>query len=194
MSTHAAHAASSTFESAFSKQRVYKVIILMASTAVILSGALITYFNERSNSSASGAVYDGIYMAVETLMPYLFAAAIAAVTAIGILTMLPATRVYDPAQQILYRLRSLRHGDFQTRVQLRPNQQLRELGFELNETIDMIGDQLTQLKIINRQQWAILGRAQTAANMGDCAGTITELAKMEKNWEKIAQIENKLIQ
>ena len=192
MSTHAAHPASSALENSFSKQRVYKVIILMASTAIILSGAMITFFNQRS--SASGAVSDGIYMAVETLMPYLFAAAIAAVTAIGILTMLPATRVYDPAQQILYRIRSLRHGDFQTRVQLRPNQQLRELGFELNETIDLIGDQLTQLKIINRQQWAILGRAQAAANMGDCAGTITELAKMEKNWQKIAQIEDKLMQ
>lgn len=174
------------------KQRFYKTMVLMSSTAVIISAAVIIYFQQVADMSTVD-VSSQVTLLTATLLPYLISAAIAAVTAIAILTMLPAVRSYAPAQLITYRLKELREGNLQSTVKIGTNHQLQELAGELNMAISSLGGQLTKLKVVNRQQWKVLCQIRTAAMAGNSEEVVKRVEEMERNWVKIAEIEEKLM-
>lgn len=174
------------------KQRFYKTMVLMVSTAVILSAAVIIYFQQVAELGTFD-VGGQVQLLTATLLPYLISAAIAAVTAIGILTMLPAVRACAPAQLITYRLKELREGNLQSTVKIGTNHQLQDLASELNMAISSLGGQLTKLKVVNRQQWRVLCQIRTAAMAGNNDEVVKRVEEMERNWVKIAEIEEKLM-
>ena len=123
----------------------------------------------------------------------MISAAIAAITAIGILTILPTARMHDPARILLNRLHSLKQGDLSSAVTLAPNHQLRDIAGELNDAVATLGNNLSQMKVINRQQWDVLGRIKAAASVGNSAEVMSHVGEMERNWAKIAEIEHRLM-
>lgn len=175
------------------KQRMYKTMVLMASTAVIISAAIIFYFNQATSGDTTLEFGNRVSLVTSTLLPYLISAGIAAMTAIGILTMLPSVRAYDPAQMILYRLRDLGMGNLQSTVKVGNDHQLKALATELNAAVTSLGSNLTALKVVNRQQWKVLCEIRSAAIGGNCDEVVKRVEEMEKNWAKIAEIEERLI-
>lgn len=175
------------------KQRVYKTMVIMASTAVIISAAIIIFFNQSNSADASMEIGGRIQLLTATLLPYLISAGIAAMTAIGILSMLSSARAFDPAQLILYRLRDLGMGNLQSTIKVGNDHQLKALATELNAAVGSLGHNLTQLKVVNRQQWKVLCDIRSAAIGGNCDEVVRQVEEMEKNWAKIAEIEERLI-
>ncbi len=174
------------------KLQLYKAIVLMAGTAVFVSAAVIIYFDQIVSHQATEGLAGRLNLLAVTLMPYLISAAVAAMTAIGILALLPSARLYDPAQTLLLRLRELRHGDLSSRVAL-THPQLKILAMELNDAVGTLGSQLTSLKVLNRQQWEVLGRIRAAAEMHGCREVLSHVEEMERNWARIAEVEERLI-
>lgn len=174
------------------KLQLYKSIVLMASSAVFVSAAVIIFFNQSISGELPSGLPSRLNLLAITMMPYLISAAVAAMTAIGILALLPSARLYDPAQTLLLRLRELRHGDLSSRVAL-THPQLKIIAAELNEAVGTLGSQLTSLKVLNRKQWDVLGRIRAAAEMHGCREVLTYIEEMERNWAKIAEVEERLV-
>lgn len=192
MSAHAETVPVSDFAGT-GKQRMYKTMVLMASTAVIISAAIIFYFNQATFADSPVEFSGRAQLVTSMLLPYLISAGIAAMTAIGILTMLPSVRAFDPAQVLLYRLRDLGMGNLQSTVKIGNDHQLKALATELNAAVTSLGHNLTQLKVANRQQWKVLCEIRTAAIGGKCEEVVQRVEEMERNWAKIAEIEERLI-
>lgn len=174
------------------KLQLYKSIIFMAASALFVSASVIIYFNQSTSGEVTEGLSSRLYLFSTTITPYLISAAVAAMTAIGILAILPSARIYDPAQTLLLRLRELRHGDLSSKVAL-THPQLKVIASELNEAVGTLGSQLTSLKVLNRQQWEVLGRIRAAAEMHGCQEVMSHIEEMERNWAKIAEVEERLI-
>ena len=175
-----------------SKLQLYKSIVLMAGSALFVSASVIIYFNQSTSPEVAEGLPSRLFLLATTLTPYLISAAVAAITAIGILAILPSARIFDPAQTLLLRLRELRHGDLSSKVAL-THPQLKVLAMELNEAVGTLGSQLTGLKVLNRQQWEVLGKIRAAAEMHGCKEVLSYIEEMERNWAKIAEVEERLI-
>ncbi|MBN1212193.1 MAG: hypothetical protein JXA92_06400 [candidate division Zixibacteria bacterium] len=173
------------------KRRIYSVVGLMAGSAVFISAVIIAWFNSSASSELLTAVYGRVELAAITLMPYMISAVVAAITAIGIITILPSARVVEPAEQILTRIRDLACGDLAGTVNLRGNGQLKMLIQELNRATANLSSDITDLKIINRQQWGLLCEIRMWAENHDCDTMLVFVNEMEKNWDKIAEIEER---
>ena len=173
------------------KRRIYSIVSLMAGSAVFISAVIIVWFNSSVSSELLTEVYGKVELAAITLMPYMISAVIAAITAIGIITILPSTRFVEPAEQILTRIRDLACGDLAGTVTSRGNNQLKVLTQELNRATANLSSDVTDLKIINRQQWGLLCEIRMWAENHDCEIMLVYVNEMEKNWDKIAEIEEK---
>jgi len=176
------------------KSRFNSTITLMAISAVILSASVIIYFNSALFTERLSCVYNSLELAAMTLVPYMISAAVAAITAIGILAMVPMRRIFEPALEIKMRLHKLACGDLTSRVPIkRKNNQLMEVVSELNDTIGALGHQIAEWKLMNRKQWDILQRARQAAARNDCKNVKRYVEQMEDNWREIAKIEETLV-
>ncbi len=170
--------------------RIYYTIGLMAVSAVTLSAAVIIYFNDLSNPDLLSEIGSSLELAFVTLMPYMISAAVAAITAIGIVNILPLLRINESIESIRNGLRNMAVGDLSSRIRIEANlPQLRRLSRELNYTSGDLGRKIAEWKLINRQQWDILQGIRAAGENHNDETVLMLVEQMEKNWEKIAAIE-----
>jgi methyl-accepting chemotaxis protein len=170
----------------------YPTIGLMAGSAVALSAAIIVYFNDLSDPELFGDISGSFELALLTLMPYMISAAVAAITAIGIVNILPLIRISESLEALQLRLRQMAVGDLASRVRIEANlPQLRRLSRELNYTSGDLGRRIAEWKVINRQQWEILQGVRAAGENQNHEAVLLMVEQMEKNWQKIAAIEER---
>jgi methyl-accepting chemotaxis protein len=178
--------------SIFDKSRLYRKAVFMGLSAVLASGAIITFYNEYVGGVTVSDAAAGLELAALTLMPYMISAVIATITAIGVMNFLPTVRVVAPAEQIVSRLRELCDGDLTTRVRLDTDDPLKEVGIAFNAAAGNLGDRIAGWKVVNRQQWGVLGRIRQAVEENDMKAALRFVAEMEQNWDRIAEIEQQL--
>ncbi|MDH4155931.1 MAG: hypothetical protein OEW00_01465 [candidate division Zixibacteria bacterium] len=172
----------------------YGRLAVMVGAALVISAAIITYFDQYAPTVAAGGVQGLVELVASTLLPYMLSAVVAAITAIGVVTILPLIRGLGSAGLIHKRLREMAAGDLSSRVHLNlASPQLRGLIGELNKTVRSLGDEIADWKMVNRQQWEILEAVRLAACQKDIDAVLRGVDKMQDNWNKIAQIEDKLI-
>jgi len=174
------------------KARTYRRVAFMAVSAVVACGGIIVYYNQMIAGEMIEAFASRSELAAVTLMPYMVSAVIAALTAVGAMSILPTTRYVEPSVHLVVSLREVGAGDLTTRLQLRADDPLRDIANELNLAVGNISNQVTQWKVINRIQWGVLCRIRMAAEHGDCDDVLHFCEEMEGNWDKIAEIEQSL--
>ncbi len=69
---------------------------------------------------------------------------------------------------------------------------LKDIAHELNASVNNLSSQFAQLKIINRQQWDLLQGIRIQAIKDDDQLVMSYVMKMEDNWRRIAEIENRI--
>lgn len=169
-------------------------ILVMAAGTVVLSGALISAFNYIFFERGAIEHVAQFELTAATLFPYLISAVMAAIVAIGILTVLPYRKFNRPLRTIASRLTSLADGDLTTRVQLQAdNTELQHMVDDLNSSVDTLNTLISHWKLINRRQWELLEGAKQAAAAADSEQALRLINQMETNWEQIATIEEQLI-
>jgi hypothetical protein len=172
----------------------YPTIGLMAGSGVILSAAIIVYFNNLFDPNVVGNISGSFELAIVTLMPYMISAAVSAITAIGIVNILPMLRMSESIELLQVRLREMAVGNLASTVRIEGNlPQLRRLSRELNFASGDLGRRIAELKIINRQQWEILQSVRTAGENQNYEAVLLMVNQMENNWKKIVTIEEKFI-
>lgn len=187
----ATHDATMRFPSANQyRMRLYGQMTIIALSAVLASGALITYSDTALLNDTIFEAYGRVQLAVATLFPYLISAVIAAITALAVMHMLPATKELDTAEQIVNRLRAMSEGDLNARAKIIGNGQLRDIAFEMNVASSSISHKITQWKLINRQQWLTLCHVRTAVEAGHREEALRYIAMMEEDWSKMAEVED----
>ncbi len=172
----------------------YPTIGLMAVSAVALSAAVIIYFNDLFDESLVSEVGGSFQIAILTLIPYMISAAVAAITAIGIVNIYPLIRISDSLDVLQNHVREMAVGDLVSRVRIESNNpQLRRLSRELNYTAGDLGRRIAEWKVINRQQWELLQSVRAAGESENHDQVLVLVEQMEKNWRKIAAIEEQFI-
>jgi len=175
------------------RSQVFARVGYISIATIILSATIIGYFNSITESQIE-LVYNKTELAALTLMPYMISAVIAAITAICIMNLLPWLKVSKSLNEVELRLKEMAAGDLSTK--LKPNSDIanfRPIMTEMNNTIDSLGNQLAQWKVINRQQWEILQLIRRSASANKSGEVIDLVNEMEKNWEKIAEFEGHLV-
>lgn len=174
------------------KARLYRKAAFMGLAAVLASGAIIAYYEQSISQALVVDTVAGPELAFMTLLPYMISALIATITAIGVLTFLPATKVVAPAEQIIYKLRDISDGDLTTRIRLEGDNPLKEVGVAFNAAAGNLGDRIAHWKVVNRQQWGVLCRIRQAVEENDPEQALRFVSEMEQNWDRIAEIEQQL--
>ncbi|HUV31125.1 MAG TPA: hypothetical protein VMY05_08575 [Acidobacteriota bacterium] len=173
--------------------RLYRTVVFMGASATVACGSIIIYFNTALSSAAVAEFFTRAELAAVTLMPYMISAVIAALTATAVLTILPATRYVGPSLHLVATLRKLASGNLTTHLRARTEDPLRDVSNELNMAVESLNQQVTQWKLMNRIQWGALCRVRMAAEHGDCDDVLHFVQEMEKNWDRIAEIERVLV-
>lgn len=181
-----------SLESLLDKSRMYRAVLFMGMSALMTSAAIIAYSNHVQEAS-SQELLNGVNLVISTLIPYMISAVIAAMTAIGVMTILPTTRVVEPTKQIVARLNDVARGDMTTRVRLHADDPLKDVANSFNNAVADLGNQIAQWKVINRQQWGVLCHIRHAIEMGKPDEALNFVGQMERNWDKIAEIEEKFV-
>ncbi len=178
----------------FRSPRFYVTTSLMAFSAVVLSGAVIACFDRALDRELLADASSSVELAAVTLMPYMISAAVAAITAIGITTILPLMRVSRSLTVLQDRLAEMACGDLASRINVNDgSEHVRLLARELNRATAGVANQITGWKIINRQQWDLLETVRRAVAENDCRKALLAVEQIQANWEKIAAIEERLI-
>jgi methyl-accepting chemotaxis protein len=174
------------------KRQLYLRVVLLTASALVICTAIII----RSTSWAQGSLLADfsslIDLAVDSFLPYMISAVVAAMTAVAVITILPTARSVDPAERVLQRIKDLENGDLAGRLTVKGDGQLREIAGELNQAIGALGHQVASLKVINRQQWNTLCEIREAVERGNSTAALQYVDEMERNWAKIAEIEKRL--
>jgi methyl-accepting chemotaxis protein len=180
-------------ESVFDRWSIYRRIGLMGLSAVLASAGIIAYYNRTILSQISDRTYAGFELAVMTLMPYMISAVIATITAFAVLSVLSTSRAVRPTEQMVYGLREVADGDLTVRMRLEGDDPLKDASTAFNTALSSLSDQIAHWKIVNRQQWGVLCRIRAAVEENDSEQALRWVAEMEQNWDRIAEIENRLI-
>jgi hypothetical protein len=174
------------------KTQIYLRIWLLSVSALVICGAVIIRSMQWSQGSFLADVSSLIDLAVDSFLPYMISAVVAAMTAVAIITILPTARSIDPAERIVDRLKEMGSGDLNTRLPVKGDGQLREIANELNLAVTSIGHQVSTLKLVNRQQWKSLCEIRECLERGNANQAMQFIEEMERNWTKIAEIEKQL--
>jgi methyl-accepting chemotaxis protein len=174
------------------KKQVYQKIAFMGASAVVVCAVIITYFNQAISLNALADFLSKTELAAVALMPYMISAVIAALTAVGVMSVLPSAQYAEPSIHLVSALRAIGDGDLSVRLKLKTDDPLRDVGNELNCAVDSLGSHVTEWKLLNRKQWGVLCRVRMAAEHGDNEDVLHFVQEMEKNWDKIAEIERSL--
>ncbi|MBU0983247.1 MAG: hypothetical protein KKA42_05220 [candidate division Zixibacteria bacterium] len=175
------------------KSQLYRTTAFMALSAILTSAALITYFSNAEMASSGTAATNPLHIGVVTLMPYMISAVIAAITAIAAMTIIPAAQFGESTSRIMQGLNEVQAGDLTARVRLSSNDQLKEAGNSFNSAVSELSNSIAQWKVIDRQQWGALCRIRAAVESNHPEEALQFVEEMERNWDKIAEIENRLI-
>lgn len=172
----------------------YHRIAFLITTATLLSGSIIVYFNNVVFTDEVMALYTSMEVAAITILPYMISAVVAAMTAIGVMSMMPILRSRGPARKIQIRIERLGAGDLTVSGKLDcSNEYLKDIATELNYSIGLLNHRVAQLKIINRQQWDLLEGVRQAARRNDSDSALSYVEKIEKNWHRIADVEDQFL-
>jgi hypothetical protein len=175
------------------RKRLYRRLLVICSAAVVASVAVILYRPLIPAGEQVDVVCSSLVIAADTFMPYMISAIVAAITVVAVLTVVPLGRTFDNLDMIRERIHGLAGGDLSTRLHVSSDTpELKMLAADVNLTVSFLGDHVAQWKIINRQQWDILEHVRQAAVKGDPDAVLKYVERMQKNWERIAEIENKL--
>lgn len=175
------------------KIQLYFRIGAMLVTTILVCSTLVFYFGNQVVDTLAAGVATIADIAIASIMPYLFAAAIAGMTAMAITTILPTAQSIEPQEMILHRLRELSAGDLSSKEKIPATGAMREIATELNQGIGMLRHQVTAWKIINRQQWSTLCNIRDAVERGNTEMALSYIEQMEKTWQKTAEVEKKLL-
>ncbi|MBI5266944.1 MAG: hypothetical protein HY851_06895 [candidate division Zixibacteria bacterium] len=175
------------------KLRLYGTVLFLMLAAVSASAAIIYCFNESVANSALEVLTGRLQVALLTLIPYMISAIIAAITTIAIITILPMSRSIQPGRELIVRLQQLSEGDLSGKLRIGGDHQLREIVAELNVATQSVGSQVSQIKVINRRQWGVLCRIRLALEEGRPDEALRSVGEMERNWDKMAEIEDRLL-
>lgn len=175
------------------KYRLYWTVSFLMLSAVAASATIIYYFNETIFGQSLDNVSGRVETTMLTLMPYAISAIIAAITAISVTTILPVTRSIQPGRELVERLQQMERGDLATKLRVGGNHQLREIVAEMNFATQSVGSMVTQIKVINRRQWGVLCRIRLALEEGRTDEALRSIAEMERNWDKMAEVEDRLL-
>ncbi|HWR82593.1 MAG TPA: hypothetical protein VN285_04770, partial [Candidatus Deferrimicrobium sp.] len=127
------------------RSRFYVTSIVLVVSALVLCGAIIIYSNRPALGDDAMGAGAFVLTAAHLLMPYLFSAVVAAITALAILALLPLGRMDRPILQIQDRLQHLAAGDLSSKIRANPSHpQLTELAAELNHSIGALGEQIAR--------------------------------------------------
>jgi methyl-accepting chemotaxis protein len=175
------------------KSRLYQRIILLIAASAVICAAVIVFANRTTSEGFLADVNSLLDVAAITLLPYMIAAVVAAITAIAVISLLPALRSVDHTERIIDRLRELNDGNLSSRVRVQGEGQLRNIAGELNQAVTSLAGEISSLKTINRQQWACLCDIRDAVQKRELERALLHIQEMEKNWENLAEIERQLI-
>lgn len=171
---------------------IRRILLLVAGT-VVACGALILWQSGEVPFEVLTTWSPAIAESVVVLMPYMISAVIAAITAIAVMALWPSVRKVSPAGQVIERLRDLATGDLSTPLKVRGDDQMKEIAAELSSAITALSIQVDALKVVNRAQWGCLCQIRADAERQNNPTVLAAVAEMEKNWEKLAAIENRLL-
>ena len=110
-----------------------------------------------------------------------------------IMNILPTTRMAAPVHQVVARLKEIGDGDLTARIRMDGEDPLKDVGNAFNGAMSSLADQVAHWKIVNRQQWGVLCRIRQAVEEKDEEQALRFIAEMEQNWDRIAEIEQRLI-
>ncbi|KAA3636393.1 MAG: hypothetical protein DWP97_02905 [Calditrichaeota bacterium] len=174
-------------------ESIGRKIGFLATSALLLSTGIIWFHNNVLYNEEVVEIYSQLELALITLMPYMISAAIAAITSISIMNIIPLSKSKAPAGIIAERIKSFGEGNLEG--VFRPdvsNTNLEQITSELNIAIGHWNSRASQIKIINRQQWDLLQDIRSrAAKKGD-DGILINVKRMEENWERVAKIEENI--
>ncbi|PWB76408.1 hypothetical protein C3F09_00110 [candidate division GN15 bacterium] len=165
-------------------------ILLMAS--IIICATLIIRYTDWQAGSFMAEFSSLLELGINTLLPYMISAVVAAITAVAIMAMLSARPTVDPPNRIVERLRRLVDGDLSTRVSINAEGSLREVSYELNRAVTTLNLQVTKIKLLNRQQWQSLCEIRSAVEAQNLPEAMRHIQNMEQNWTRIAEVEKSL--
>lgn len=165
----------------------------LATSALLLSTGIIWFHNNVLYNEEVIDIYSQLELALITLMPYMISAAIAAITSISIMNIIPLSKSKAPAGIIAERIKSFGEGNLEGVFRPDVSQtNLEQITSELNIAIGLWNSRASQIKIINRQQWDLLQDIRArAAKKGD-DGILVNVKRMEENWERVAKIEENI--
>jgi methyl-accepting chemotaxis protein len=175
------------------KFHLYWTVSFLSLSAVAASATIIYYYNEAIAGSALDQVGGRIETSMLTLLPYAISAIIAAITALSVTTIWPVTRSIEPGRELIERMQQMERGDLATKLRVGGNHQLREVVAEMNIATQSIGAMVTQIKVVNRRQWGVLCRIRLALEEGRVDEALRSVGEMERNWDKMAEVEDKLL-
>ena len=177
-------------EGIFNNSQILKEVSFISGAAIMLSVGIIWFHNTVMFNEEIYSLYSELELAGITFMPYMISMAIAALTAMYIIHYIPTMRSKESSHQIAVRIRSLGEGDLVTFARIHSeSQEINEIAKELSTTVGQWNSQMSQLKIINRQQWDLLQEIKQAASRNDSVKILLHLEKIEENWTKTAEIE-----
>lgn len=179
--------------SAVNRYSLFSRVAFLTGSAVTISALTIFVFNTTFSRMQVETVFTGMEIIGLSLVPYLISAVVAAITAICVLSLVPLTNLQQPATVVKQRLQSLAEGDLASKVMTRgAAPHIQELVYEVNLASSNLGSQIAQWKVINRQQWELLEAMREITVVSGQRQIVRIIEQMEKNWEKIAEIEARL--
>lgn len=176
--------------------RFNRTVGMMIGSTIVLSATIIIYSQSNLAGEANGAVAaeNSLVLISKTLMPYMIAAVVAAITAMGVLALIPLRKMEEPTERMVSRLEEMASGDLATRLHINAEHpQLRDLAGAINNASVELSLQVAHLKVVNRHQWEMLCGIRAAAQAGDYEAVLRNVDVMEKNWLRIAEVEQQLI-
>lgn len=167
-------------------------ISVVGFAGISLALAIIYFFNQMVPRQMIYDVYGSAAFKAVTITPYLLATVVIAITVVAIISLIPLLKSRQQVQMLADRLHQLGEGDLVSKTKVtQANGMMKEIARELGFSIGELNHSMAQLKIINRQQWNYLQEIRHLASIGDCARAAILISKMEDNWVKIAEIEDR---
>ncbi len=158
------------------RMRLYGQISLILLSAVLASAALISY----SDKALVNDTYGRAQVLATMLLPYMVSAIIAAITALAVMQMVPASRDAETIEAIVHRLQEMSEGDLNGRAKIIGHGRLRDIAFEMNAASSNLSNRITEWKLIDRQQWLTLCHVRMAIEAGNRDEALKYITMMEE--------------
>lgn len=169
-------------------------IALLVSSGIVLCLATIAYHGQTDILAQGALIGNRVMLAVGVLMPYMISAAVAAITAAAVMNLLPWVRLPRDMSTVQARLREMAVGDVATRIRIHGNNEASlRLAREFNAAVGELGSLLARWKLLDRGQWDCLEAIRIAAEHGDVAAVRKNVALLQQNFDKIAEIHQQVI-